>query len=802
MAVTSLKRGVYAALASLSLLGPIVAAPQMLPSSVAADAATAGLVVSGSVDSNYGAANTLNVIVPAGYTGTLESYLDGVPVGQAVDVNGQNAATYPVSFTIPSYGPHTLTIRFTDDMGYNPLADYSTTINTAAPTKLGSGTDYETYQTSLRIKKFNGGAVSGSGTYADPYIVGRGDNIDYSTTITVGAHGKDTGLKFIGEQGFMLPEGFLVDRNSVGFTVNGSAVGNRICTIGGTFDSTACGGPGIPGAVGGYVKPDWKWAINPVPSNYLGIQTTQRTFMRKVGAQITISESATLNTELAPGIYPTYVAMSKYDRNAITSIQPMEGGYIAIPAKELPARVVDNGADSGFPGVSGGSDDGTGVTGGSTGGGTTNPGTGGATGSGASTSPSGTSGDEVTYEERTVYNIPDASSIRQVTRTSAIDAKCQSNGAPLGRDTAQDSRVTLKTVYPAYAVADTDFKVNIYPQTQVMDGKTDGADFMQAFRMKVDFNLPDPSLATLTNVEVHNDGTGYSGTPSITRVDEEGNPSDTGTILRVSDSNLTIGNGPNAGMSHTGLSVNIGGKQSPYQLPSFTLTFHAAKELPNNALKATFGTTIRNDAAAMEYNNDKNFVTFGMAINTAIGDRDLVIRCQPKAGDNDANRALVNMQIASRENFKQTVKVAVKKDKDGNVVSETTTNADGSTTTVNADGTATTTHADGTVTTGTGTIGVSTGTTGNGNGSGATGNVNAFSNGLDSDSGDDDNSKDKEPLPSNGGGNYDNSLLGTILRKLGGTTKGFIILGSIIALIAGLLGAAGMNAYNLQTSHL
>lgn len=94
-----------------------------------------------------------------------------------------------------------------------------------------------------------------------------------------------------------------------------------------------------------------------------------------------------------------------------------------------------------------------------------------------------------------------------------------------------------------------------------------------------------------------------SATPTVTRIDDEGNASATGSHLRISGSNQTTGNGPSsAGRSSGGIIV---GANTKFRLPAVDVTVKAG------AAGTEVKPTLRvNDSGSADYDDYKNALTF------------------------------------------------------------------------------------------------------------------------------------------------------------------------------------------------
>lgn len=124
-------------------------------------------------------------------------------------------------------------------------------------------------------------------------------------------------------------------------------------------------------------------------------------------------------------------------------------------------------------------------------------------------------------------------------------------------------------------------------------------------RIKFDFDIP--AGAEFVDAQLVG-GTAYglgsdSATPTVTRIDDEGNPSATGTHLRISGSNQTTGNGPSsAGRSSGGIIV---GANTTFRLPAVDVTVKAGAA--GSEIKPMLRVS---DPGSANYDDYKNALTF------------------------------------------------------------------------------------------------------------------------------------------------------------------------------------------------
>ncbi|MEU4059450.1 MULTISPECIES: Ig-like domain-containing protein [Rhodococcus] len=124
-------------------------------------------------------------------------------------------------------------------------------------------------------------------------------------------------------------------------------------------------------------------------------------------------------------------------------------------------------------------------------------------------------------------------------------------------------------------------------------------------RIKYDFDIPS-GVEFVSSQLVADSAYGLgsdSATPTVTRIDDGGNPSASGTHLRISGSNRTTGNGPSSAVrSSDGIIV---GANTKFRLPAVDVTVKAGAA----------GTEIKpslrvSDPGSANYDDDRNALTF------------------------------------------------------------------------------------------------------------------------------------------------------------------------------------------------
>ncbi|MDI9914566.1 Ig-like domain-containing protein [Rhodococcus sp. IEGM 1379] len=124
-------------------------------------------------------------------------------------------------------------------------------------------------------------------------------------------------------------------------------------------------------------------------------------------------------------------------------------------------------------------------------------------------------------------------------------------------------------------------------------------------RIKYDFDIP-AGVEFVKSELVVNSAYGLgsdSATPTVTRIDDSGNLSATGTHLRISGLNRTTGNGPESAVrSSDGIIV---GANTTFRLPAIDVTVKAG------AAGTEIKPSVRvSDSGSANYDNDKNALTF------------------------------------------------------------------------------------------------------------------------------------------------------------------------------------------------
>ncbi|MGI0542572.1 hypothetical protein KIP68_09810 [Corynebacterium aquatimens] len=324
-----------AAIAGLTAIA-IAATPLTVPNQTVLSAAVANaadtrtVTVTGPDNVTITTAETFTVKVSGVTGGKVQLYLDNVAQGNPVELSASGEAT--PSITPRSYGDHTLTARFIDADGSNPIEDGIKNFKTPYPTEIrlaNAGADLTEYDS------YHGFTINGKATTpTDLPVLEAGD------TYTVRGNMRwDTASGRFYEVAINPPVGSTYVDNSAR-KLNGNnedtswAVGSR-----GTDTGTVAGQLGNK-----YYYPYWGETkegttyptINP---GYVGMQSTKsydafNNYVYDLEAKFKVPE--------APGIHVPQFAVYKYKYNFHTLV-PMNGAAFKVEAPKLPDRVTQTG---------------------------------------------------------------------------------------------------------------------------------------------------------------------------------------------------------------------------------------------------------------------------------------------------------------------------------------------------------------------------------------------------------------------------------------------------------------------------
>ncbi|SDE69571.1 hypothetical protein SAMN05444580_1381, partial [Rhodococcus tukisamuensis] len=182
---------------------------------------------------------------------------------------------------------------------------------------------------------------------------------------------------------------------------------------------------------------------------------------------------------------------------------------------------------------------------------------------------------------------------------------CKITPSAVASPTSETQAASLAVNAPDTVNAGDTFDVTIIPPPISFPNSSSGASVQNVSRVKIDVLVPDNADYIGADI-LQNTSVGLSGvTPSLLRVNENGNPDPNGAILRLSGNNQTIGNGPNSSKSSEGgiVAKATSGTATTFQLPQVTAHLRA-RSAGDVSLK------LRTAGAAGTFGNDANFLTF------------------------------------------------------------------------------------------------------------------------------------------------------------------------------------------------
>nr|WP_120491097.1 Ig-like domain-containing protein [Corynebacterium lactis] len=244
------------------------------------------------------------------------------------------------------------------------------------------------------------------------------------------------------------------------------------------------------------------------------------------------------------------------------------------------------------------------------------------------------------------------------TQTSHMNLACQAmpsayaGAQDFPTDSPIDVTVNVDSPETVKVGDEIESKFSINPvSVPLPSGLPMGARITEAWRMKLDFQLPDN--VDYVSGSIDESKANIKGF-KILRVNESGNADANGRILRLADANnSTIANGPNSNTSSpAGVRYTISGSTLNLTFPEMTLRTKATK--PG---AANFG--VRTAGASGQYANDANFLTMGASIQAKVGffpiNLTATVRCSP--------RALANANSPLDERASRLAVVKVEEDK-------------------------------------------------------------------------------------------------------------------------------------------
>ncbi|WP_430333987.1 Ig-like domain-containing protein [Rhodococcus sp. ACT016] len=191
-----------------------------------------------------------------------------------------------------------------------------------------------------------------------------------------------------------------------------------------------------------------------------------------------------------------------------------------------------------------------------------------------------------------------------VTTATTFQVTCNAVPSAFSGPTADGKPATVAVTAPPSVAPGETFDIVIDPGTVQIPNSVSGADVKKISRAKID--LPIPANAEFIGAGIADPGNLTAGVPaSVIRVDEAGNPSATGSLLRLSGNNVTIGNGPSSSTSsHGGLAVNAqSGATTTLAFPKIRITLKAGAS-------GTIEPVVRTAGAAGAFGTPESFLTF------------------------------------------------------------------------------------------------------------------------------------------------------------------------------------------------
>ncbi|AQA25427.1 hypothetical protein BTZ20_3584 [Rhodococcus sp. MTM3W5.2] len=191
-----------------------------------------------------------------------------------------------------------------------------------------------------------------------------------------------------------------------------------------------------------------------------------------------------------------------------------------------------------------------------------------------------------------------------ITTTSTFQVTCKAVPSAWSGPTSGTKPTTVKVSAPPTVAPGEAFDLEIDPGTVQIPNSVSGASLGKMSRPKID--IPIPANSEFVSAAIADPGNMTAGAAaSVIRVDESGNPSPAGQILRVSGDNVTIGNGPSSSTnSHGGLAINAqSGDTTSVAFPKFRITLKAIAS-------GTIEPKLRTAGAAGQYGSPESFLTF------------------------------------------------------------------------------------------------------------------------------------------------------------------------------------------------
>lgn len=190
------------------------------------------------------------------------------------------------------------------------------------------------------------------------------------------------------------------------------------------------------------------------------------------------------------------------------------------------------------------------------------------------------------------------------TTTTGFDVTCRAVPSKFAGAQTQTASASVTVTAPSTVSPGEVFTVAIDPGTVTVPNSTSGAALQKVNRVKIDLAVPEN--AEVVGHEVTSAGSfGAAATPTVTRVDDAGDPNPNGTVLRLSGDNQTIANGPSTSTSSRGgMTANpLAGDTSVLAFPTVRLTLRAGDS-------GTITPRVRTAGAAGTFGSGESFLTF------------------------------------------------------------------------------------------------------------------------------------------------------------------------------------------------
>lgn len=315
-------RTAIAGLTAMAMIAPVVtpANTTVLSAAVAQAQAVQAVTVAGPDNLAINTEGTFTANVPEATDGTVQFYLDGVPVGEPIKYEG---AAVPQKITPTSYTSgdfkHTVTARYTDTEGFNSNPDGTAEFTTPVeikPLDERNGSDSDRHLGSKIGVTPQSLAVS---SLDNPVVIEAGSKywLESGEKIT-------SGRSRFYETGFNPPAGSTYVDGSmkrIGYTYQITTRGNDNGSIIKVMDGRD------------FSHPLWGTGSYPkVNKEYIG-QQSDNTYWESNGNNIVIQ--AQFVAPETPGVYVPQYAVYKY-RSDYHALRRMDDAAFLVPAKDLP----------------------------------------------------------------------------------------------------------------------------------------------------------------------------------------------------------------------------------------------------------------------------------------------------------------------------------------------------------------------------------------------------------------------------------------------------------------------------------